>query len=237
MRILLLEDDSSYAESIQNVLQERGYEVLMFSDGSRLIRYLEDATADLLILDWGVRGISGIDVLWWVRKRIGRSLPVIFVTSRSLEEQLVMALEAGADDYIVKPIRIPEFAARVSALLRRSYPEYNATQSRLQVGPYTIDVPNQSITLGSEIIGMTPREFEVAFVLFTSFGQIVPREYLIKRVWGRDYDKNLRSLDTHIYRIRQKLRINASTGMRLRVIYAHGYRLESSMAEEAAGDR
>lgn len=235
MKVLLLEDDNAQAELIQEVLHTRGYEVCWFDEGSRLIRYLENATADILLLDWTVPGISGLDVLWWVRKRLGKGLPVLFVTNRIREDDVVMALDAGADDYIVKPVRPQELVARINAQLRRSYPQLNSPDARIEIGRYAIDVDSSTVTLDGKTIETTPREFEIALLLFRNFGRIIPRDNLIKQVWGRDMDKMSRSLDTHIYRVRQKLQIGPPTGLRLRAIYTHGYRLEATGSDEIAG--
>lgn len=231
MKILSLEDDHAQSELIRIVLGAEGHEVNTVREGSEAIRYLENATADLLVLDWQVSDISGIEVLGWVRERIGRNLPVLFLTNRTREDETIAALNAGADDYMIKPVRRRELVARVNALLRRAYPPVHRHETRMEVGRYTIDFHMRTVTFNDQVMGLTTKEFDVTAVLFRNLGRVMPRDMLVKMIWGRDLNKVSRSLDTHIYRLRNKLRLKPENGLRLRAIYTHGYRLERVMEE------
>ncbi|WP_322014607.1 response regulator transcription factor [Paraburkholderia sp. J12] len=224
--ILSLEDDRSQAEFLELTLQDDGHEVRSFQRGAQAIRYLESETVDLLLLDWQVPDISGLDVLGWVRHRIGREMPVLFLTNRTREDELVLALNAGADDYMIKPVRPRELLARVHSLLRRAYPDAGPHGRPLEVGRYRIDLGRRFILLGDETLELTPKEFDLAALLFRNMERVMPRDTLITRIWGREPDKVSRSLDTHIHRLRTKLRLGPENGVRLRAIYTHGYRLE-----------
>ncbi|KAF1036134.1 MAG: Sensory transduction protein regX3 [Burkholderia lata] len=225
MRILSLDDEPAQAALIDEILSGEGHQVHVVNDGNQAIRLLETHLVDLVLLDWHVPGISGLDVLGWIRERIGRELPVLFLTNRAREDELVAALNAGADDYMIKPIRRRELIARVNALLRRAYPD-TVTPLLIRVGAYHLDVVAQTIHLNGESIKLTPKEFSITALLFRNLGRIMPRDALVKVIWGRDSVNESRSLDTHIYRLRTKLRIAPENGVRLRAIYTHGYRLE-----------
>jgi two-component system phosphate regulon response regulator PhoB len=232
MEILSLEDDRAQAELIVMSLSAEGHNVWSFQEGRQVIRHLETATADLLLLDWQVADISGLEVLGWVRERLGRELPVLFLTNKTREDEVVTALSAGADDYMVKPVRRRELAARVDSLLRRAYPPLKRNETRIEAGAYVVDLCNRSVLRNNIPMELTPKEFEIAALLFRNLGRMMPREQLVKLIWGRELDKISRSLDTHIYRLRHKLGIGPEHGVRLRAIYTHGYRLERATEDE-----
>src|SRR5579871_5382563 len=153
MKILSLEDDHAQSEVIRAVLAAEGHEVQTVREGSEAIRYLENATADLLVLDWQVSDISGLEVLGWVRERIGRKLPVLFLTNRTREDETITALNAGADDYMIKPVR------------RRAYPPVHRHETLMTVGRYTIDFHARTVSFDEQVMGLTTKEFDVTAVL------------------------------------------------------------------------
>lgn len=232
MKILSLEDDRAHAEMIATSLCAEGHDVQSVPDGCQAIRYLENTTIDLLLLDWQVPTISGLEVLGWVREHLGRELPVLFLTNRVREDEIVAVLDAGADDYMVKPVRRCELMARVQALLRRAYPSAKRNEAMIEVGSYVIDQHKRTVMLNGQIMDLTPKEFDITALLFRNIGRMMPRELLVKLIWGRDLDVSSRSLDTHVYRLRHKLEIGPEHGVRLRAIYTHGYRLEKTIDED-----
>ncbi|WP_244110614.1 response regulator transcription factor [Burkholderia cenocepacia] len=227
MNVLYLEDDPAYVELVTSILETSGYRVHAVSNGNQAIRHLESAVVDLLILDWLVPGMSGFEVLQWTRERIGDHLPILFLTQRARDDAVFSAINAGADDYMVKPINQFELLARANALLRRAYRSGSGGHDALRLGGYQIDTRTRTVLLHDAPVKLTPREFDLAVLLFRNPGRIMPRDALIRSLWGRDMAGVSRSLDTHIYRLRMKLMLQPSNGVRLSAVYTLGYRLEA----------
>ncbi|WP_027214110.1 response regulator transcription factor [Burkholderia sp. WSM2232] len=224
MRILVVEDDSVQAELVLVALSSLSHTVVIADDGERAIHLLQSQHFDAVVLDWHLPKLSGIDVLRWIGSRTS-SYGVLFLTSRVAEMDVVRALEAGADDYLVKPFRTEELAARVNALLRR-VARTGGPGERMCVGSYVLDPVARSITLRSAKIELTTKEFQLVETLFANLGKIISRDLLAMTAWKRELSVQSRSLDTHIYRIRQKLKLCPENGLRLSSIYTLGYRLE-----------
>jgi DNA-binding response OmpR family regulator len=226
MRVLIVEDDQAQAEAAARMLLPSGHHITRLGDGEKAVRFLKTENVDLVILDWQLPGMSGFEVLHWIRAQTGLDLAVLFLTSKVLEVDIVLALEAGADDYIVKPFRMAELAARVNALLRRVKREIDPNDV-VRAGEYVLDLSRRTVTLrGDKKIELTVKEFDLTAFLFNNIGKLLPRELMAMTVWGRELDVASRTLDTHVYRIRQKLSLTPENGLRLSSIYTHGYRLD-----------
>ena len=225
MRIAVLEDDISQAELISLWLTDAGYICHHFQTAATFQRNVSHESYDLIILDWELPESSGIDVLRWVREQKGWQVPVLFTTVRDGEADIVSALDAGADDYINKPLLQAVTLARVHALLRR-LAGATAESNTLELGDFSIDHTSNSITRKGEHITLTDREFKLAEILFKHVGNIVSRGYILENVWGISADINSRTVDTHMSRIRQKLKLTPEHGWKIKAIYQHGYRLE-----------
>lgn len=232
MRIASVEDDKDHAELIRDVLVSAGYECDSFSDGGSFTRALRDRSFDLFILDWKLPDINGDELVSLVRQRVGRQQPVLFLTNRSSEDCIIAALNAGADDYMRKPIRRGELVARVKALLRRSYPDMMKVDELIRVGEYVVDPVGQSISCRGQKIELAPREFELGLYLFRNIGRMVPREAIEKAVWGRAIGPESRTLDTHISKLRTKLMLRPENGVRLHNVYSIGFRLMTIADDE-----
>jgi DNA-binding response OmpR family regulator len=233
LRILVVEDDPAQAHAVERALTPFGHIVSTVHDGELAVRILQAETIDMVILDWQLPRMSGFEVLHWIRAHIGGSLAVLFLTNKVLEIDIVRALEAGADDYVVKPFRVAEFAARVNAMLRRTKQGINSTDV-IRAGNYVLSLGQRSITLHDVKIELTAKEFDLAVVLFNHLGRIISRDLMAKTVWGREFDSVSRTLYTHIYRIRQKLGLDPANGLRLSAVYTHGYRLDIIAQSEVA---
>lgn len=227
MRIALLEDDADLAAEVRALLEGSGYEVVVFNDGIQLIRALARDHFSLFVLDWYVPGMTGLDVLLYMRERLRLNAPVMFLTSNSGEEQVVAALSAGADDYCAKPLRAQEFLARVKSIQRRATPEAAGGVAEIDnIHGYTFNSVQRTVAMDEHLISLTEKEFELACLLFQNIGAPLSRSRIMSQVWGRDEDPNSRTLDVHISWLRRKLGLGADgRRMRLMVIHGYGYRL------------
>lgn len=233
-RIASLEDDAAQAALVRHIVTNAGHECITFADSARLLLTLRTVSFDLLLLDWELPGQSGREVLAWVRGNLDRHLPVMFLTCRGAEADVVEGLMGGADDYMAKPVRPAELAARIDCLLRRSYPERAAPGAPLTVGSYIFDCAARHVTCRGRPVSLTPKEFDLAVLLFRNEGRIVGRDHIVAAVWGRDLSPMSRTIDTHISRVRSKLDLHPRQGIRLTPVYTHGYRLELTPREVAA---
>jgi len=233
LNIALLEDEPAQAELITTCLEAASYSCSHFSDGETYLSNVLNNPFDLLILDWNVPGLSGPEVLAKVRASLGTEVPVLFITSRSNEDDIVYALEHGADDYMIKPVKQYELVARIKALLRRiSNNTEHQEHQQLDFKPYTFDTQNNVVTKNGETIKLTQKEYLVALALFQAAGQLVSRKKLLLDIWGHSAELQTRTVDTHISRIRTKLELTPKNGWRISSIYHHGYRLERTSTEE-----
>ncbi|WKB56156.1 response regulator transcription factor [Eleftheria terrae] len=225
MRIAALDDDPSQLDLVQRSVRSAGHECVMFDRGEGLLHALRRETFDLLVVDWQLPDIAGIDVVKWVRTRCEHPMPILFLTNRGDERDIVEGLSCGADDYMVKPTRVFELVARVKALLRRSYPEHE--RRMLQYGGYRFDTVAQTVEFEGQPIGLKQKEFALACCLFGQRGRLLSRAYLEEQVWGRAAEISSRTLDTHISSLRSKLNLRPERGYRLSAVYGQGYRLEA----------
>lgn len=222
MRITLLEDDPAQAAMVKAWLEDAGHAVQHFDRGGDLIASFTDERFDLLILDWELPDLSGVEVLQHAREKIHWHVPILFVTQRDAEHDIVQALGAGADDYMVKNISQPEFLARVSALGRRLANE----SLEFSAGPYRFFPDLNEVTINGEGVKLTAKDFELAQYLFHNVGRLLSREQLLRDVWNIS-GVNTRTVDVHMSRVRKQLRITPDSGYRIKTIYQHGYRLEA----------
>lgn len=221
----LLEDEPDQSALLELWLSDAGYDVSISDNGPEFIRMLQARAFDLLLLDWVLPEMTGIEVLEWVRTNIRDRIPVIFLTTQDEEENIVTALEAGADDYVIKPAKHKELLARVTALARRSGLTRNAPAT-MSVGEFTLDHPQGKVLRDGEPISLTRREFDLAWMFFSNLAKILSREYLLRHIWNISAAVQTRTVDTHISRIRSKLGLRPENGWKLSSVYHYGYRLE-----------
>lgn len=226
MKIAYLEDDDILAKHVGETLVSNGHECELFHDGSQLIRRLKREHFDLLLLDWTVPGVTGYQVTIWARANLSERVPILFMTSRLLEADVVTALSSGADDYMIKPLRSGELLARIHALGRRAHPDSSRAQAVIEVGRYRIDPGSRACFLREAPIELTGREFDLVLLLFQHVGRVLSRDHIGGTLWGQSQSAISRTLDTHMSRVRSKLQLRPDNGVRLMPVYGLGYRLE-----------
>ncbi len=227
MRIAVLEDDRAQIDVLKSWLNDTGHECYYFETGNSYLDAAHRETFDLLVLDWNLPDTDGLNILLKMRSEQDWKIPVLFTTNRDREEDIVLALNSGADDYMVKPITRHETLARISALLRRALPSLDV-ESTHEYPPYTFNLKKQTILHGDDVLSLTHKEFQLALTMFKNSGRLLSRSYILEHVWGVRTEISTRTVDTHISRIRNKLDLHPDNGWRLSAVYQHGYRLEST---------
>lgn len=200
-RILIAEDEERIVSFLEKGLRAAGYTTLAVNDGVSALSLARDESFDLLILDLGLPGIQGQEVLHRMRAR-GEQLPVIILTARTGVDDAVAGFESGADDYVIKPFRFEELLARVRVRLR-SAP--TAEASVLRAGDVTLDVRTRRAAVGERTVELTAREFALLETLLRHAGQVLSREQLLSHVWGYDFDPGSNVVDVYIRYLRKKL--------------------------------
>ena len=232
MRIAVLDDDLLLLEQIKGTLECHHHVCHTYADGTSLLKALRHDTFDLLIVDWHLPDTTGPEVVRWVRKNVAAQLPILFVTNRQEERDIVEGLASGADDFMVKPVRIGELNARVAALLRRAYPDNAA--SVLEFGRYRFLPETRAIEMDGVPVELKNREYDLALFLFQNMGRLLSRDHLKDIVWGQVADVMSRSLDTHISRLRTLLDLRPANGFIVSAVYGVGYRFEAVEAQRRA---
>jgi DNA-binding response OmpR family regulator len=225
LRVALLEDDPSQAELVNHWLGAAGHLCSLHERGGTLVRALRQESFDILVLDWILPDMSGVDVLKHVRGALRSPVPILLMSARAREADIVAALSAGADDYVVKPVRRQELLARLEALTRRK-PESQRTEL-IELGALQIDCQTRTASRNGVSIHLTAKDLDLAVLLVLNVGRLLSRGELRETVWGRGAGVSSRTLDTHISRIRDKLGLIPSNGWRLASVYGHGYRLQA----------
>jgi DNA-binding response OmpR family regulator len=225
MRIAVLEDDPAQADFICQTLSAVGHSCHAFATGPALVRELRSQTFDLLVLDWNVPEMSGEEVLRWVRKSLSEHVPVLFMTSRSFETDIAMILNAGADDYIVKPVSAEILLARVKSLLRRTYQSNHSSTTEV-FDEIAFDLKSRVVLVRGAPVTLMQKQFELALLLFQHMSRPLSRSYIRDVVWKQATDVPSRTIDTHVSSLRAKLGLRPENGYRLSPVYGYGYRLE-----------
>ena len=228
-KILVVEDDPALAELLRYNLTREGYAVELVADGDAALAAAEDAPPDLVVLDWMIPGLSGIEVCRRLRRReASRGLPIIMLTARGEETDRVEGLESGADDYIVKPFSPGELAARIRAVLRRAGIGASAGEEleAIEAGGVRLDLARHRVTRAGRDIHLGPTEFRLLRVLMERPGRVFGREQLLDRVWGRDIHVELRTVDAHVRRLRRALNAGGDADL-IRTVRGAGYAFEA----------
>ena len=224
MKVAILDDDPAALESVADLLTPAGFVCTAFGSGRNLVRALHRETFELFVIDWHLPDLSGISVVEWIRNQIGTQPPVLLLTNRVADEDAVTALRAGADDFVTKPFTPAVLLARVEALARRSAVNLSRTTETYRT--YEFELTSKNLKADGQPLHLTPKEFNLALLLFRNLNRAVSRTYIFETIWGIDPDLSTRTLDIHISKIRAKLGLKPDSGFRLAPVYGYGYRLE-----------
>ena len=220
-KILIVEDDTPIAELLAYRLKKEGYDVGIAGTGARALQMANGAHPDLVLLDWQLPDMSGLEVCRQITNKL--HIPIIMVTARNMVEDKVLGLEAGADDYITKPFDLREVVGRVRAILRRfdkTGRDAPAPEALLRSGRLTISEREWAVLLDGERVSLTPKEFELLVFFVRHPRQVFSRDQLLSHVWGYDFEGDSRTVDIHVQRLRKKLDL----GGQLLTVFGVGYK-------------
>ena len=225
-RILVVDDDTALAEMIGIVLRTEGFDPVFCADGAAAVDEWRAQRPDLVLLDLMLPGMAGTEVCRVIRTTA--KTPIIMLTAKDSEVDIVVGLELGADDYVTKPYSSRELLARMRAVLRRTAAqEVDVDERVVDGGRVVIDIDRHTVAVDGEVIPMPLKEFELLEVLMRNAGRVLTRGQLIDRVWGSDYFGDTKTLDVHIKRIRSRIEKNPSEPVMLLTVRGLGYRFEA----------
>ncbi|WP_139416528.1 response regulator transcription factor [Agromyces laixinhei] len=224
-RILLVEDEIALSDPLSFLLEREGYEVEVAADGPSAVAAFDRAGADLVLLDLMLPGLPGTEVCREIRGR--STVPIIMLTAKDSEIDIVVGLELGADDYVTKPYSTRELLARIRAVLRRRIELEDFDEAVIEGGRVRMDVDRHTVEIEGEPVPMPLKEFELLELLMRNPGRVLTRGQLIDRVWGSDYFGDTKTLDVHIKRIRSKIEQRPSDPVQLVTVRGLGYRFEA----------
>ena len=222
-RILVAEDDRKQADLIRLYLQQAGFSVLVAHDGRTALELARQRRPDLLLLDVMMPNVDGLDVARVLR--VDSDVPIIMVTARSTEDDMLLGLDLGADDYITKPFSPRELVARVRAQLRRAGAGTAAAPDVLTSGDLSVDTTRHEVRREGELIALTPKEFAVLAVLIGQPGRVFSRADLLQEAFGFEYEGLDRTADVHVKKLRRKIEPDPADPWYVETVYGVGYRM------------
>ena len=223
--IHLVETDRGCGNALAGLLSERGHDLACFSAAHQFFYQLSKCPPGCAIIDWELSSARGLEVVERTRQLVGGRMGIIVLTPGESEEQIVSALDAGADDCVCKPTNDVLLAARIEALLRRLVPMRVAMEKRIVRGPYTLDLGSRTATVDGCDAGLAPREFDLAWTLFSQPSRLFTKSELLALIWGKQTEFGAHTISQHVYALRKKLKFDKH-GFKLQSVYATGYRLE-----------
>ena len=220
-KVLVVDDDDNICEVLNMYLKSSGYDTRVVYDGKRAQEEFINYKPDLVILDVMIPSVDGIDVLKWIRRE--ESAPVIMLTAKGDTFDKVLALELGADDYVVKPFEPKELMARVKAVMRR-YSIDSTNKEVLHFSELIVDANSYKVEYKGVEVKMPPKEFELLYYLASNKNKVFTREQLLCEVWGYDYPGDSRTVDVHVKRLREKL--SGGDEWQIETVWGVGYKFE-----------
>ncbi len=224
--VLIVEDEAAQLEVLSYNVSSEGFRVVTAKDGDEALLIVEEQHPDVIILDWMLPNVSGIEVCRQLKSRGStKATPILMLTARGDETDRVRGLETGADDYVVKPYSVNELIARVRSLLRRSRPA--SVDETLSYGELQLDLVQHKVTLSGQRVKLGPTEFRLLTTFLENPGRVWEREQLLDRVWGHNADVDLRTVDVHVGRLRKALQATEHQNSLIRTVRGVGYSLDS----------
>ena len=224
-RVLVVEDEESFSDALSYMLRREGFEAVVAGTGPDALAEYDRGGADIVLLDLMLPGLPGTEVCRELRAR--STVPIIMLTAKDSEIDIVVGLELGADDYVTKPYSTRELLARIRAVLRRRLEVEDFDEAILEGGRVRMDVDRHTVEVDGDPIAMPLKEFELLELLMRNAGRVLTRGQLIDRVWGSDYFGDTKTLDVHIKRIRSKIERQPSEPVQLVTVRGLGYRFEA----------
>jgi DNA-binding response OmpR family regulator len=221
-KILIVDDEEKIRELINKYLVNEGFEVIEAADGYQALELAASENPDLIVLDWLLPGISGLEVCRQVRQK--SAIPIIMLTAKTEEIDKLLGLELGADDYITKPFSLRELTARIRVVLRRVDPGVEVKTSSIKIDDLEINLDRHEVLSNGKNITLTPAEFKILGILFSSPGRVYSRLQLLDAAFGYAYEGYERSIDTHIRNLRKKIEPDPESPRYILTVYGTGYR-------------
>ncbi|HXC19410.1 MAG TPA: response regulator transcription factor [Acidimicrobiales bacterium] len=228
VNILLVEDEESFVDALTIGLDREGFDVTIARDGQQAVARFAEEKFDIVLLDLMLPKMSGLDVCRQIRA--SSEVPIIIVSAKGEEVDMVLMLEIGADDYVTKPYRLRELVARIRAVLRRreTHEGVPASDDEIELGPIRMDIDARRCYVDGEEIKLRKKEFALLRLLLENPGRVLTREVLIDRIWGSDYVGDTKTLDVHIKRLRAKVEVDPGNPRHIITVRGLGYKFEPS---------
>jgi len=221
MKILVVDDEDLLVKGIRFNLQNEGYDVITGSNGAQAIELAKSAKPDLIILDVMMPQVDGLTACRMIREF--SNVPIIMLTAKTEDMDKLMGFEQGADDYITKPFNILELKARIRALLRRCTPQQQSQENTLTIGSITLDLDGRNAYRNGELADLTAKEFDVIEFMMRNANRVYSREALLDTLWAYEYRSDIRTVDVHIRRLREKLEFNPAEPQYIMTKWGVGY--------------
>ena len=232
--VMVIEDEEAIAMMLSYNLEKEGYKVEVVSNGMNAVKEVERLKPSVILLDWMLPEISGVEICRIIRSKPEiKNIPIIMLTAKSQEEDIVKGLSSGADDYVTKPFSIPELMARVKTNMRRA-PLFEETERFVEFEDIQVDVVEKKVKRGDTYIHLSPTEFRLLKMLIKEPGKVFSREVLLKAVWGENIFVESRTVDVHIRRLRRSL--NKYGPDYIRTVRANGYAIDKSFLQDEEND-
>ena len=223
--ILIADDNKEIVDLLKIYAQKEGFQYICAYDGEQALKFFKERNPSLILLDVMMPKINGFDVCKQIRQT--SNVPIIIISAKSEEQERILGLDIGADDYVVKPFSPREVLMRVKTVLRRVTDEsVDEKTKRIEVAGLVIDMNSYVASVNGKPVTLTKKEIEILWLFATNPGRVFTRDHLLENIWGYEYFGDTRTVDTHIKRIRTKLDIDDSVGFDIRTVWGVGYKFE-----------